>query len=92
VRPEARATGVKDQARTFTPWSHVVSLLYAQTPPAKAAAKCHVRLDLQTFLPHCAIVASAGQSQIHSGAFEVQVVSLLSDFRFGLRVVHACPF
>jgi hypothetical protein len=26
----ARATGVEDQARTFSPWSHVVSLLYAQ--------------------------------------------------------------
>jgi hypothetical protein len=26
----ARATGVEDQARTFTPWSQVVSLLYAQ--------------------------------------------------------------
>jgi hypothetical protein len=26
----ARETGVEDQARTFTPWSHVVSLLYAQ--------------------------------------------------------------
>jgi len=157
----ARATGVENQARTFTPWSHVVSLLYAQlthslglndvcdalrlhsgplsalrgaTPPPKntlshanrrrdpqmaeqlfwamleqlqtlqptfggnrrpkfafrfkrlihvvdsttiqlmarsldwakhrrrkAAAKCHVRLDLQTFLPRCAIVATAGE-------------------------------
>ena len=26
----ARETGVKDKARAFTPWSHVVSLLYAQ--------------------------------------------------------------
>jgi hypothetical protein len=26
----ARATGVEDHARTFSPWSHVVSLLYAQ--------------------------------------------------------------
>lgn len=26
----ARATGVEDQSRTFTPWSHVVSLLYGQ--------------------------------------------------------------
>jgi len=26
----ARDTGVADRARTFTPWSHVVSLLYAQ--------------------------------------------------------------
>jgi len=157
----ARAPGVENQARTFTPWSHVVSLLYAQlthslglndvcdalrrhsgplsalrgaTPPPKntlshanrrrdpqmaeqlfwamleqlqtlqptfggnrrpkfafrfkrlihvvdsttiqlmarsldwakhrrrkAAAKCHVRLDLQTFLPRCAIVATAGE-------------------------------
>jgi hypothetical protein len=157
----ARATGVEDQARTFSPWSHIVSLLYAQlthslglndvcdalrlhsgslsalrgaTPPPKntlshanrrrnpqlaeqlfwavlehlqtlqptfggnrrpkfafrfkrlihvvdsttiqlmarsldwakhrrrkAAAKCHVRLDLQTFLPRCAIVATAGE-------------------------------
>jgi hypothetical protein len=26
----ARQTGVKEQPRTFSPWSHVVSLLYAQ--------------------------------------------------------------
>src|SRR5271168_3105808 len=26
----ARQTGAQDKARTFTPWSHVVSLLYAQ--------------------------------------------------------------
>ncbi|MBI5772376.1 MAG: DUF4372 domain-containing protein, partial [Verrucomicrobia bacterium] len=26
----ARDTGVEEKARTFTPWSHVVSLLYAQ--------------------------------------------------------------
>ncbi|MGO9443303.1 MAG: DUF4372 domain-containing protein [Thiobacillaceae bacterium] len=26
----ARATGVEDHARSFSPWSHVVSLLYAQ--------------------------------------------------------------
>jgi hypothetical protein len=26
----ARATGVQDKARTFSPWSHVVALLYAQ--------------------------------------------------------------
>jgi hypothetical protein len=26
----ARQTGVQDKARTFTPWSHVISLLYAQ--------------------------------------------------------------
>jgi hypothetical protein len=26
----ARETGVDDQARTFSPWSHIVSLLYAQ--------------------------------------------------------------
>ena len=155
----ARETGVEDHARTFSPWSHTVSLLYAQlthalglndvcdalqlhtgplsairgaTPPRKntlshanrgrnaqlaedlfwaelehlqtlhpgfgrrrqprfafrfkrvihlvdattiqlvarcldwakhrrrkAAAKCHVRLDLQTFLPRCAIVDTA---------------------------------
>jgi len=157
----ARDTGVDAQARTFLPWSHVVSLLYAQlthslslndvcdalrlhsgplsairaaTPPSKnalshanrqrdpkmaeqlfwkmlehlqalhpgfgarhrpkfafrfkrlihvvdsttiqlvaqcmdwakhrrrkAAAKCHVRLNLQTFLPHFAIVATAAE-------------------------------
>jgi hypothetical protein len=157
----ARDTGVDTQARTFRPWSHVVSLLYAQlthalslndvcdalrlhagplsairaaTPPSKnalshanrqrdplmaeqlfwamlehlqqlhpgfgarrrpkfafrfkrlihvvdsttiqlvarcldwakhrrrkAAAKCHVRLNLQTFLPHFAIVDTAGE-------------------------------
>jgi len=157
----ARATGVEESARSFTPWSHVVSLLYAQLthalglndvcdalrlnsgpPPAlrgatapsknglstanrerparmaqdlfwavlghlqavhpgfgarrrpkfafrfqraihvvdattiqliarcldwakhrrrKAAAQCHLRLDLQTFLPRCAIVGTAGE-------------------------------
>jgi hypothetical protein len=157
----ARETGVEDQARTFSPWSHTVSLLYAQlthslslndvcdalrlhsgplsavrgaTPPSKnglsqanrkrdahlaeqlfwqvlahlqhlqpgfgarrrprfafrfkrlihvvdsttiqlvarcldwakhrrrkAAAKCHVRLNLQTFLPHFALVDTAGE-------------------------------
>ena len=25
----ARETGVEDQARTFSPWSHVVAMLYA---------------------------------------------------------------
>jgi len=157
----ARETGVEDQVRTFSPWSHLVSLLYAQlthslglndvcdalrlhsgplsairaaTPPSKnglshanrerdahlaeqlfwqvlahlqqvhpgfgargrprfafrfkrlihvvdtttiqlvarcldwakhrrrkAAAKCHVRLNLQTFLPHFALVDTAGE-------------------------------
>lgn len=157
----ARETGVEDQARTFSPWSHLVSLLYAQlthslglndvcdalhlhsgplsairaaTPPSKnglshanrerdahlaeqlfwqvlehlqqvhpgfgarrrprfafrfkrlihvvdsttiqlvarcmdwakhrrrkAAAKCHVRLNLQSFLPHFALVDTAGE-------------------------------
>lgn len=157
----ARETGVEDQARTFSPWSHLVSLLYAQlthslglndvcdalrlhsgplsairaaTAPSKnglshanrerdallaeelfwqvlehlpqvhpgfgarrrprfafrfkrlihvvdsttiqlvarcmdwakhrrrkAAAKCHVRLNLQTFLPHFALVDTAGE-------------------------------
>ena len=27
----ARETGVDEQARTFSPWSHVVSLIYSQT-------------------------------------------------------------
>jgi len=157
----ARETGIEDQARSFSPWSHLVSLLYAQlthslglndvsdalrlhsgplsairaaTPPSKnglshanrqrdaqmaervfwavlehvqqlhpgfgarrrprfafrfkrlihvvdsttiqlvarcmdwakhrrrkAAAKCHVRLNLQTFLPHFALVDTAGE-------------------------------
>ena len=26
----ARATGAEDKSRTFKPWSHVVSLVYAQ--------------------------------------------------------------
>lgn len=30
----ARETGVEEQARTFTPWSHVLSMLYAQTTHA----------------------------------------------------------
>jgi hypothetical protein len=159
----ARDTGVAEKSRTFTPWSHVVSLLYAQfthalglndvcdglrlhagplsairgaSPPSKngfstanrerpaqlaqdlfwavldhlqaahpgfgarrrpkfafrfkraihlvdattiqliarcldwakhrrrkAAAKCHLRLDLQTFLPRCAIVDTAGEHE-----------------------------
>jgi hypothetical protein len=159
----ARDTGVEERSRTFTPWSHVVSLLYAQfthalglndvcdglrlhagplsairgaTPPSKnglstanrerpaqmaqdlfwavlghlqqahpgfggrrrpkfafrfkraihlvdattiqliarcmdwakhrrrkAAAKCHLRLDLQTFLPRFAIVDTAGEHE-----------------------------
>jgi hypothetical protein len=159
----ARDTGVEARTRSFTPWSHVVSLLYAQfthalglndvcdglrlhsgplaairgaTPPSKnglstanrerpaqmaqdlfwavlehlqqghpgfggrrrpkfafrfkraihlvdattiqliarcldwakhrrrkAAAKCHLRLDLQTFLPRCAIVDTAGEHE-----------------------------
>src|SRR5665213_4542298 len=53
----ARDTGVENQWRDFTPWSHVVSLLYAQIPqsrdqrrvrrpaaalrPAVGAARCH---------------------------------------------------
>ena len=159
----ARDTGVEERSRSFSPWSHVVSLLYAQfthalglndvcdglrlhsgplaairgaTPPSKnglssanrerpaqlaqdlfwavlghlqqthpgfggrrrpkfafrfkraihlvdattiqliarcldwakhrrrkAAAKCHLRLDLQTFLPRCAIVDTAGEHE-----------------------------
>src|SRR5205814_5469631 len=34
------------------------SLDWAKHRRRKAAAKCHVRLDLQTFLPRCAIVGS----------------------------------
>ena len=30
----ARDTGVEEKARTFSPWSHVVSLVYAQLPHA----------------------------------------------------------
>jgi len=37
------------------------SLDWAKHRRRKAAAKCHVRLDLQTFLPRCAIVATAGE-------------------------------
>jgi len=37
------------------------SLDWARHRRRKAAAKCHVRLDLQTFLPRCAIVATAGE-------------------------------
>ena len=29
-RAQARRHGIDKQARTFTPWSHVVSLLFAQ--------------------------------------------------------------
>jgi hypothetical protein len=37
------------------------SLDWAKHRRRKAAAKCHVRLDLQSFLPRCAIVESAGE-------------------------------
>lgn len=37
------------------------SLDWARHRRRKAAAKCHVRLDLQTFLPRCAVVATARQ-------------------------------
>ena len=37
------------------------SLDWAKHRRRKAAAKCHVRLDLQTFLPRCAIVDTAAQ-------------------------------
>lgn len=29
----ARDTGVEEKSRTFTPWGHVVSLIFAQTHP-----------------------------------------------------------
>jgi hypothetical protein len=37
------------------------SLDWARHRRRKAAAKCHVRLDLQSFLPHCAIVDTAAE-------------------------------
>lgn len=37
------------------------SLDWAKHRRRKAAAKCHVRLDLQTFLPRCAIVETAAE-------------------------------
>jgi hypothetical protein len=37
------------------------SLDWAKHRRRKAAAKCHVRLDLQSFLPRCAIVDTAGE-------------------------------
>jgi hypothetical protein len=39
------------------------SLDWAKHRRRKAAAKCHVRLDLQTFLPRCAIVDSAAEHE-----------------------------
>jgi hypothetical protein len=39
------------------------SLDWARHRRRKAAAKCHVRLDLQSFLPRCAIVDSAGEHE-----------------------------
>src|ERR1035437_3296861 len=36
----ARDTGVAKRSRTFTPWSHVVSLLYAQLTHAIRAQRC----------------------------------------------------
>lgn len=39
------------------------SLDWAKHRRRKAAAKCHLRLDLQTFLPRCAIVGSAGEHE-----------------------------
>jgi len=35
----ARETGVDKKARTFTPWSHLVSLLYAQKGEDGVASK-----------------------------------------------------
>ena len=40
------------------------SLDWARHRRRKAAAKCHVRLDLQTFLPRCAIVDTAAVQDI----------------------------
>jgi hypothetical protein len=39
------------------------SLDWAKHRRRKAAAKCHLRLDLQTFLPRCAIVDSAAEHE-----------------------------
>jgi len=39
------------------------SLDWAKHRRRKAAAKCHVRLDLQTFLPRCAIVDTAAEHE-----------------------------
>jgi len=70
----AHKYGIDKQARSFSPWSHVVALLYAQLTHAfglndvcdalrihgrKLAAKLHLRLDLQSFLPGYAIIEEA---------------------------------
>src|SRR5215472_17425154 len=108
----ARTTGAEDKSRSFKPWSHVVSLIYAQlthsiglndlcdslqlhsgplssvrgaTAPSrnglsnanrelvancmdwaqhrrrKAAAKTHMRLNLQSLLPNFVIIDTAGE-------------------------------
>lgn len=111
----ARKHGVDKRARTFTPWSHVVALLYVQLThsislndvcdalcnhasklfairgakaPArntlacanrkrKAAAKMHMRLNLQTFLPGFVIVEEASHHD------DTRAVELCSDLQAG---------
>jgi hypothetical protein len=36
----ARDTGVEEHSRTFSPWSQVVNLLYAQTDPRPRPQRC----------------------------------------------------
>jgi len=65
----ARKHGVDKQARTFTPWSHAIDsstiqlvancIDWAKHRRKKAAAKLHMRLDLQSFLPKFAIIDTA---------------------------------
>ncbi len=71
-----------DKSRTFSPWSHTVSLLDAQRihvidsttmglvancldwanhRPRKAAAKTHMRLNLENLLPGFVIVDTAAE-------------------------------
>jgi hypothetical protein len=47
----------------------------------KAAAKCHLRLDLQTFLPRCAIVDTAGEHETR------RAHELCADVRAGEIVI-----
>lgn len=75
LNPEFGGGGGRRLAGRFTRPVHVVDttvlelvascLDWARHRRRKAAAKCHVRLDLQSFLPRFVLVDSAGHADIH---------------------------
>ena len=60
----ARQCGVDAKARSFSPWSHVVAhcMDWARHRRRKAAAKLHLRLNLQSFLPAFTLVDTAAHN------------------------------